>query len=139
MSVIFGVNPRRLVYQYDEVTSTVFLRVGTVSEAFARAVQTRNALQQFVIKKKAELEAEEKEEEKTALEAQIKNATKQWQIVAASLQVIYKVNMKRSYEFNPQNATLYLKVSDNEVEELKAKAAELAREREAAAAAAADE
>ncbi len=124
MNVVFGVGNRR-EYVYNEVESTIFLKVGTVEEAFARAVATRDALAGFIIEKRKAAEAEKDEAAKKELEKRITVAVRQYQIVVAALQVIYQVTPKRNYEYNPQNSTLYLKISERELEELRSKAREL--------------
>ncbi|MBR4370820.1 MAG: hypothetical protein IKS92_07225, partial [Victivallales bacterium] len=43
MDVIYGLGGRR-AYEYNRVTSEIYLRVGTVSEVFTRAIATRDAL-----------------------------------------------------------------------------------------------
>lgn len=132
MNLVFGLGRRR-TYQYDEVSSTIYLRVGTVEEAFARAVRTRDLLRRLVLEQKALLEAEKDEAKKTEIQAKIDNGTRQYGVVAAALQVIYGVNTQRSYEYNPKNATLYLKISENELDKIKAQIAELQEKQKAAA------
>ncbi|OPZ25167.1 MAG: hypothetical protein BWZ02_02579 [Lentisphaerae bacterium ADurb.BinA184] len=136
MDVVFGVGRRR-DYEYDTVKSTVYLRVGTVEETFARAVNTREALRKFVGDKTVEKDAEKDAAKKAEIEKQIEQATKQYQLVAASLQVIFNVVPQRNYTYDPKNETLYLKVTEKEVEDLKAKIAELQAKQEAEKAAAA--
>ncbi len=124
MEMIFGIGNRR-DYEYNTVTSTVYLKVGTVEEAFVRAVKVRDALRNYVVQQKPVSEAEKDEAKKKELEAQIAQATRQYQLMAASLQLVFQVVPDRNYEFNPANSTLYLKVSDNEVAKLKAKIEEM--------------
>ena len=136
MDVVFGIGRRR-DYEYNQVTSTVYLRVGTVEEAFARAVQARDRLQEFVREQQAAKEAEADEEKKAEIQKSIDNAVRQYQLVAASLQLVFQVTPKRNYLYNPKNSTLYLKVTENEVEKLKEQAAKLQAEKAAKDAAAA--
>ncbi|MBT3381426.1 MAG: hypothetical protein HN742_38170 [Lentisphaerae bacterium] len=132
MNIVFGLGRRR-TYQYDEVSSTIYLRVGTVEEAFARTVRTRDLLRNFVVQQKALLEAEKDEEKKAEIQAKVDNGTRQYGVVAAALQVIYGVNTQRSYEYNPKNATLYLKISENELDKIKVQISELQEKQKAAA------
>jgi len=132
MNIVFGLGRRR-TYQYDEVSSTIYLRVGTVEEAFARTVRTRDLLRNFVIQQKALLEAEKDEAKKAEIQTKIDNGTRQYGVVAAALKVIYGVDTQRSYEYNPKNATLYLKISENELDKIKTQIAELQDKQKAAA------
>lgn len=118
MDVVFGTGNRR-EYEYNEVDSTIFLKVGTVEEAFARSVRTRDALSAFIVEKRKAAEAEADAEAKEKLEKKIAEAVRQYQTVAAALQVIYQVTPTRNYEYNPKDSTLYLKISENELQNLR--------------------
>ena len=130
MDVIFGVGNRRQ-YEYDSVKSTIYLRVGTVTEAFARAVRTRDLLKKYVAEQKTALDKEKDGAKKKEIQKKIDNATKQYQVMAAALQVIYGVTPKRNYLFDPRNSTLYLKVSEKELDKLKTQLQKLQAERKA--------
>ena len=65
------------------------------------------------------------------LDKEIAALTKRYQEVVASLQIVFNVVPQRNYTYNPQNATLYLNVSDEEVETMKQKIAELQKQEEA--------
>jgi len=130
MDVVFGVGQRR-DYDYDPVKSTVYLKVGTVEDAFTRAIRTRDALRDFVVKNQALKEAEKDEEKKTEIEARLGNATRQYQTIVAALQLVYGVTPQRNYLYNPTNSTLYLRVSEAELEKLKADLQKLQDERAA--------
>ncbi len=132
MEVVFGIGNRR-EYEYDRVKSTIYLKVGTVEDAFARAVKTRETLREFVVAKTAEKEKAEDAETVQQLEKQIEQATRQYQLVVASLQIVFGVVPQRHYTYDPRNATLYLNVSDAEVEQLRAKVEELRKQQEEAA------
>ena len=134
MDIVFGVGRRWRTYEYNRATSTIYLVVGTAEQAFARGVRTRDLLQQYVQQQTALSEAEQDEDKKKEIDGRIAVATGQWQAVSASLQLIFNVTPQRSYQYNPQNSTLYLKVSDREVEKLQAQAAELQEKREEEAA-----
>lgn len=131
MEVIFGIGNRR---EYEYVANTVYLKVGTVEETFARAVRTREALKQFIAQKTKEKEEAADAETVQKLEKEIEEATRRYQVVVASLQIVFGVVPQRNYTYNPQNATLYLNVTDAEVEELKAKIEEIRKKQEEAAA-----
>jgi len=134
MEVAFGIGNRR-DYEYNTVTSTVYLKVGTVEEAFARTVRARDLLQAFVGEKQKELEATTAADAKQELEAQILNATRQYQLVQASLQQVFGVVQARNYLYNPQNATLYLRITAEEMENIKLQIEELQKQQLEAAAA----
>jgi DNA-binding transcriptional regulator GbsR (MarR family) len=131
MDVIFGVGNRRQ-YEYDSVKSTVYLRVGTVEEAFARAVRTRELLRKYIAEQQAALEKEKDEAKKEETQKKIDTATRRYQTVAAALQLIYGVTPQRNYQYNPQNSTLYLRISESELEKLKAQLQKMQEEKDAA-------
>jgi len=131
MDVVFGIGRRR-TYEYDSVKSTIYLRVGTVEEAFARSVRTRDALKRFIGQQATLKEAEQDEAKKKEIDNKIAIATRQWRTVAAALQLVYGVTPQRNYEYNPKNSTLYLKISENQLVQLRERLAKLQEEREAA-------
>lgn len=137
MEVIFGVGRTR-AYEFDEVKSTIFLRVGTAEEVFVRAIKARDAYGKMVADQKAAIEKETDAEKKKDAEKTLEEATKRYQIVAASLQQVYGVTPKRAYSYNPKNSTLYLKVSENELEKIKAQIEKLQEERKGKEGAAAE-
>lgn len=118
MEVIFGVGRMRM-YEYDEVKSTIYLRVGTAEEVFVRAIRARDALGKMLVDQKAALEKETDAEKKKELETAVEQLTKRYNVVAASLHMVYGVTPKRSYTYNPRNSTLYLKVSEKELNKIK--------------------
>ncbi|MBN2452518.1 MAG: hypothetical protein JXR77_19185 [Lentisphaeria bacterium] len=130
MDVIFGIGGSRQ-YNYDEVTSTIYLRVGTAEEVFVRAIRARDLYTKFIAEQKAALDKETDEAKKKEIQGKVDEGTRRWQLVAASLQQIYGVTPKRDYSYNPKNSTLYLKVSENELEKLKAQLEKLQEERRA--------
>ena len=127
MGIVFGIGGRR-DYVYNRVKSTIYLEVGTVEEAFGRAVNTREALRKFIAGKREELENAEDDEKKEELEGQIERATRQYRVIAAALQMIYGVTPKRNYTYNPNNATLYLNVSEEELDDLRKQRSERQQE-----------
>lgn len=132
MDVCFGIGNRR-TYEFDEVSSTVYLKVGTVEEAFARTVNTRDALKKFIVEQTAAKDAEKDQAKKDEIQKKIDAAQKQFQLVAASLQLVFNISQQREYTYDPKDASIYLKISDNEVEKLKAEAAKLQEEAKAKA------
>lgn len=132
MEIVFGIGNRR-DYEYNDVKSVVYLRVGSVEDCFARTVRVRETLKKFIVDQKALKDAEKDKAKQDEIDKKVQNATKQYQVVAASLQVVFGITPLRNYEYNPQNSTIYLKVSDNEVEKLKAEVAKLQDEQAAKA------
>jgi hypothetical protein len=130
MEVVFGIGRRR-DYEYNQVTSTVYLRVGTVEESFARAVRARDALLKFIGEQRALAEAETDEATKAEIEQKIDAATRQYQTVAASLQLVFGVVPQRNYMYHPQNSTLYLRITEDELTRIRGQLAERARAAEA--------
>lgn len=127
MEVIFGLGNRR---EYEFVADTIYLKVGTVEQTFARAVRNRDALRKFVVEKTKAKEEAEDAETVQQLEKEIQDATKRYQVVVASLQLVFGVVPQRNYTYNPENATLYLNVTDEEVEKLRARIEEIRKEQE---------
>lgn len=130
MNVIFGIGNRR-DYEYNQVTSTVYLTVGNMEQIFGRAIKAKQLLAQFIVKQKKALENAEDDDAKVAIQKKIDAGTKQFQTVAAAMQIIFDITSQRTYEYNPKNSTIYLKVSDAEVEKLKAQVKEM-QEKQAA-------
>jgi len=89
-------------------------------------------LKKFIEEKTKEKEEAEDAETVQELEKQITGATKQYQVVVASLQIVFNVVPQRNYTYNPKNATLYLNVTEAEVEELKTKIEEIRKKQEEA-------
>jgi len=129
MEVVFGLGNRR---EYEYIANTIYLKVGTIEQTFGRAVQTRETLKKFIEEKTKEKEEAEDAETVQELEKQITGATKQYQVVVASLQIVFNVVPQRNYTYNPKNATLYLNVTEAEGEELKTKIAEIRKKQEEA-------
>jgi len=130
MDVIYGLGGKRN-YQYNNVTSTIYLRVGTVTEVFARAIQTRDALAKQVVDLKAKVEKETDAAKKAALQKQYDAVAGNWALVVNSLYNVFQIHPKRQYEFDPAKNMLFLKTNDAEINKLKA---DLAKEKEESAA-----
>ena len=117
LDVIFGIDNRR-EYEYNPVTSTIYLKVGNVKEAFIRTIQKRDA---FAAKANELAEAIEKENDE-AKKAELKKQHDLY--VAAHAQVVnalfavYQVHPKRNYQFDADKGILYLKSNAAEVEKL---------------------
>jgi len=127
MDVIFGLGGNRS-YEYDNVKSTIYLRVGTVTEVFARAVQARDSYAQRVLELKELIDKEEDETRKATLQREHDAAAQRWALLVNALYSIYQVHPKRNYQFNPENLTLYLKTSDEEIQKLNAEIEKLREE-----------
>ncbi len=119
MDVIFGLGGNRS-YEYDNVKSTIYLRVGTVTEVFARAVQARDSYAKRVVELKGLIDKEEDETRKATLQREHDAAAQRWALLVNALYSIYQVHPKRNYQFNPENLTLYLKTNDEEIQKLNA-------------------
>jgi len=117
MRIVFSLGNRR-AYTYNPVTSTIYLEVGRVDTTFTRGVRTLNSLRNLVREQNALKEAEKDEKKKGEIDARIQNATRQYNVVAASMQLIFGYVQTRNYQYNPANSTLYLKISDTELEKL---------------------
>jgi hypothetical protein len=135
MEVVFGIGRTRS-YEYDEVKSTIYLRVGTAEEVFVRAIKTRDAYAKMVVDQKAALEQEADAGKKKELAKSIEELSKGYTIMAMALQQVYGVTPSREFSYNPNNSTLYLKVSENEMTQLKEQIEKLQEERKAGEAAA---
>lgn len=132
MNVIFGVQGRPIQYEYNTVTSTVYLRVGTVEQAFARMVRTRDRLRGLTAQQEAFKETLTDEEKIAEIERRIQLAKRQYQTVAAALQLVFGVTPERNYLYNPKDSTLYLRITETEVEKLRQQLAKIQEDRQAA-------
>ncbi len=117
LDVIFGIDNRR-EYEYNPVTSTIYLKVGNVKDAFIRTIQKRDA---FAAKVKELTEAIEKETDE-AKKAELKKqhdlyAAAHAQVVNA-LFAVYQIHPKRNYQYDADKGILYLKSNAAEVEKL---------------------
>lgn len=117
MRIVFSLGNRR-AYVYNPVNSTVYLEVGRVDTTFTRGVRTLNTLRNFVRQQNALKEAEKDTKKIEEIDARIQNATRQYNVVAASMQLIFGYVQSRNYQYNPANSTLYLKINDAELEKL---------------------
>lgn len=127
MDVIFGLGGTR-DYDYDQVKSTIYLRVGTVSEVFIRAVRARDAYASRAAELHERIAKETDAGKKEALQKEANAATQRWALMINALYKIYQVHPKRNYHFDERNMTLYLKATDAEVEKLQAELAKSKKE-----------
>ena len=117
MDVIYGLGGRR-AYEYNRVTSEIYLRVGTVSEVFTRAIATRDALAKQITTLKDAIEKETDADKKANLEAAQKEAVNRYALVVNALYNIFQIHPVRHYHFDAATRTLFLKTNDEEVQKL---------------------
>ena len=117
MDVIYGLGGRR-AYEYNRVTSEIYLRVGTVSEVFTRAIATRDALAKQITTLKEAIEKETDADKKANLEATQKQAVNRYALVVNALYNIFQIHPVRHYHFDAATRTLFLKTNDEEVQKL---------------------
>lgn len=127
MDVIFGLGLTR-DYDYDQVKSTIYLRVGTVSEVFKRGIAARDAYASRAAALHEQIAKEEDPAKKEALQKEANVVTQRWALLVNALYKIYQVHPKRNYQFDERNMTLYLKATDAEVEKLQAEIAKSKKE-----------
>ena len=117
MDVIYGLGGRR-AYEYNRVTSEIYLRVGTVTEVFTRAIQTRDNLAKQISALKDAIDKEEDADQKKNLETQQNIAVQRYALVVNALYNIFQIHPKRHYHFDEATRTLFLKTNDEEVKKL---------------------
>ncbi len=130
MDVIFGLAGER-IYEYNPVTSTIYLKVGNVNETFGRAVKARDNLGAKIKELNEKIEAEQDAAKKEALEKEREPILKQYALIVNALFNIYQVHPERNYHFDVATRTLYLKTSDEEIAQLKTQLEELKKKQEA--------
>lgn len=130
MDVIFGLGGRR-AYEYNRVTSEIYLTVGTVSEVFTRAIATRDALAKQIAAVKEAIDKEQDAEKKKALEANQTALVQRYALIVNALFNIYQVHPVRNYHFDAATRTLFLKTNDAEVTKLQEQIKKAAEERKA--------
>ena len=117
MDVIYGLGGRR-AYEYNRVTSEIYLRVGTVSEVFTRAIATRDNLAKQIAALKEAIDKETDADKKKALEANQTAAVQRYALVVNALYNIFQIHPVRHYHFDAATRTLFLKTNDEEVQKL---------------------
>lgn len=118
MDVIYGLGGNR-AYEYNRVTSEIYLRVGTVTEVFTRAIATRDAIAKQIAAVKEALDKETDDAKKKNLEAQQAVLVRRYALIVNALFNIFQVHPVRNYHFDAASRTLFLKTSDEEVAKLR--------------------
>jgi len=117
MDVVFGIGNRR-EYEYDNVKSTIYLKVGTVKETFARAVNRKSAIAAKVAQLEEAIKNETDKDKAAALKAQQDNYKRAYSIIENALFVIYQIHPKRQYTYDQNSGMLYLKSNAEEINKL---------------------
>ena len=131
MDVIYGLGGRR-AYEYNRVTSEIYLRVGTVSEVFTRAIKARDNLAKQIVDLKKALEDETDADKKKNLEASQKAVLQRYALVVNALYNIFQVHPARHYHFDEATRMLFLKTNDEEVQKLRDQIKKAEEEKKAA-------
>ncbi|MBP5671552.1 MAG: hypothetical protein J6X49_04110 [Victivallales bacterium] len=131
MDVIYGLGGQRN-YQYNRVTSEIYLRVGTVTEVFTRAITARNNLAKQIDQLKKDIEAEKDETKKKTLEDMQLKLAQRYALIVNALYNIFEVHPERHYNFDAATRTLYLKTNDEEITKLREQIKKIEEERKAA-------
>lgn len=119
MDVVFGLSNTR-EYEFNPITSTIYLRVGNVTECFIRAIALRDALRKQAVTLKAQLDKAPDEAAKAHYQGLYDSAIARLTLVSNALFNVYEIHPKRNYSFDPDTNTLYLKATEEEVAKLKA-------------------
>lgn len=135
MDVVFGIGNRR-EYEYDQVKSTIYLKVGTVKDTFARTVNRKSAIATRIAQLDEEIKKEQDKDKAAALKTQQDNFKRAYAIIENALFAIYQIHPKRQYTYDQNNGMLYLKSNAEEINKLqeeinKNKAAKDAAEKKA--------
>ncbi|MCF7853768.1 MAG: hypothetical protein K9N51_03140 [Candidatus Pacebacteria bacterium] len=110
--------------EYNPVKATVYAKVGNLEGIFFRAVKTQESLQQQIDKQ--EEKAADKDDGAESNTGQKREALKrQHETITAALQLIFGISPQRNYKYDAKHSMLYLKVTEEEAEQLRAKAREL--------------
>lgn len=119
MDEVFGIDNRR-EYQYDSVTSTIYLKVGTVKEVFLRAIKKRDVFAAKVKELADKLEVEKDPAKKESIQKEHDIYMRAYAVMVNGLYAIYQIHPSRNYQFDAERSILYLKSTDEEVSKLKA-------------------
>ena len=130
MDFIYCLGGRR-AYEYNRVTSEIYLRVGTVSEVFTRAIATRDNLAKQIAALKEAIDKETDADKKKALEANQTAAVQRYALVVNALYNIFQIHPVRHYHFDAATRTLFLKTNDEEVQKLQEQLKEAKEKKEA--------
>jgi len=104
LGAVFWLGHRR-VYEYNSVTSTVYLRVGTPEESFARALAMRDALQMLVQDQAALLLTEQDPAKRAQINEIVGSAARHYRALVAALQAIFGITP--GHEHHDQDSALY--------------------------------
>jgi hypothetical protein len=118
-------------YEYDEVKSTIYLKVGSDEEVFARAIKMRDVLDTTIDKQVKQIADEKDAAKKASLQKQVDMMKQNHQAMLVALQIIYGVCPQRSYTYDTKSETLYVKVSQAEVDKLNEQIKKLQEEQKA--------
>ena len=132
MELIFTPGPIR-DYEYDEVKSTIYLKVGSEEEVFGRAIKMRDLLDASIGKQTKLMEGEKDAAKKAELQKNLDMMKRQHQAMLVALQIIYGITPQRNYTYDPKTETLYVKVSQAEVDKLNEQIKKLQDEQKAKA------
>ena len=120
LDIIFGIDNRR-EYEYNPVTSTIYLKVGNVRDAFIRTIQKRDAYHAKIKELNTALENEKDEAKKAELQKQHDLFVAAHAQVVNALFAVYQIHPKRNYQFDANKGILYLKSNAEEVEKIQKK------------------
>lgn len=128
MNVIF--NPLQpFQYEYNPVKSEVFLKIGNLEQIFIKSIQLKEAIVEGIGEQEKSLADKKNKSKKEEIEKGIENLKQQYQIMVASLQIVFNVVPERNYMYNPKDSTLYLKVTEKEASRIQEKFEELKRDK----------
>jgi hypothetical protein len=126
MNVVFSpIQPHQ--YEYNPVKSEIYLKVGNLEQVFIRGVQFREAVFAAIQEQQKKLDDKKNKDKKKELEKVLENLKRQYQTIVASLQIVFDVVPQRNYIYNPNDSSLYLKVTDDEASKIQRKIDELNR------------
>ena len=83
----------------------------TMENAFVKAINTRNQYINYIRAENAK-KATATEEQKQQIDENIKVATQNYAVLNGYLDVIFGIDNRREYEYNPVTSTIYLKVGN---------------------------
>lgn len=121
MDAIYGLAGKR-TYEYNHVTSEIYLRVGTVTEVFTRALAVRDELAKQITATKAAIEKEQDAAKKAKMETVQKNLEQRHTLIANALFAIFQIHPARKYQFDAQHQQLYVIVSEEEAAKIEEQA-----------------
>ena len=126
MEIVFGIDNRRN-YEYNQTTGNIYLKVGSVNESFARALQKRTALTNRIVALQEAYKNEKDEAKKKAIQQENQLYTNALNQVANALFVVYQIHPKRQYQFDAKSGVIYVVSTPEEVANLRKQAEELSK------------